>query len=138
MTAIKRTFLFLQNQYQNIIPYAVFGVLTTLVNIVVYWFAAHLLALSVMCSTVLAWGIAVLFAYITNRKWVFHSQAKTSNEILREILSFFTCRIATGIVDLGCMFIFANLLRLDDIITKVGVNFLVIVLNYIASKFFIF
>lgn len=138
MTAIKRTFLFLQNQYQNIIPYAVFGVLTTLVNIVVYWFASHLLALSVMLSTVLAWGIAVLFAYVTNRKWVFHSQAKTSNEILREILSFFTCRIATGIVDLGCMFIFANLLRLDDIITKVGVNFLVIVLNYIASKFFIF
>ena len=138
MTAIKRTFLFLQNQYQNIIPYAVFGVLTTLVNIVVYGFASHLLALSVMLSTVLAWGIAVLFAYVTNRKWVFHSQAKTSNEILREILSFFTCRIATGIVDLGCMFIFANLLRLDDIITKVGVNFLVIVLNYIASKFFIF
>ena len=138
MTAIKRTFLFLQNQYQNIITYAVFGVLTTLVNIVVYWFASHLLALSVMLSTVLAWGIAVLFAYVTNRKWVFHSQAKTSNEILREILSFFTCRIATGIVDLGCMFIFANLLRLDDIITKVGVNFLVIVLNYIASKFFIF
>ena len=138
MTAIKRTFLFLQNQYQNIIPYAVFGVLTTLVNIVVYWFTSHLLALSVMLSTVLAWGIAVLFAYVTNRKWVFHSQAKTSNEILREILSFFTCRIATGIVDLGCMFIFANLLRLDDIITKVGVNFLVIVLNYIASKFFIF
>lgn len=138
MAAIKRTFLFLWNRYKNIIPYAVFGVLTTIVNIVIYWLTAHLMALSVMLSTVLAWGIAVLFAYITNRKWVFHSQAKTSNEILREILSFFTCRIVTGIVDLVGMFIFANLLHLDDIIIKMGVNFLVIVLNYIASKFFVF
>ena len=135
---MRKTLLSLWEKYQDIIPYAVFGVLTTVVNIAVYWFAAHPLALSVMLSTVLAWIAAVLFAYITNRKWVFHSQAETSDEILREILSFFACRLATGVVDWGCMFIFVDLLHLNDVIIKAGANVLVIVLNYIASKLVIF
>lgn len=135
---MKHILILLWNKYRNIILYTVFGILTTILNIAVYWFAAHLLTLSVMLSTVLAWGVAVLFAYITNRKWVFHSQARTSVEILQEALSFFACRIATGIVDWGCMFVFVDLLHLDDIIIKTGVNFLVIVLNYIASRLLIF
>lgn len=125
-------------KYKDIIPYAIFGVLTTAVNITVYWLVAHPLALSVMISTVLAWIVSVLFAYITNRKWVFHSQAEAPDEILKEILSFFACRLATGVVDWGCMFIFVDLLHLNDVIIKAGANVLVIVLNYIASKLVIF
>lgn len=135
---MRKILLSLWEKYQDIVPYAVFGVLTTIVNIAVYWFAAHLLTLSVMLSTVLAWIAAVLFAYITNRKWVFHSQAEMPDEILKEILSFFACRLATGVVDWGCMFIFVDLLHLNDVIIKAGANVLVIVLNYIASKLVIF
>ena len=62
----------LWDKYKDIIPYGVFGVLTTLVNIVSYWIFAHPFGLSVMVSTVLAWILSVLFAYLTNRKWVFH------------------------------------------------------------------
>ena len=125
-------------KYKDIIPYAFFGVLTTIVNMVVYWLAAHPLALSVMVSTVLAWVAAVLFAYVTNRKWVFHSQAEGAQEIVREVVSFFACRLATGVVDWACMFIFVDLLHFNDVIIKAGANVLVIILNYVASKLLIF
>ena len=125
-------------KYKNIIPYAFFGVLTTIVNMVVYWLVAHPLGLSVMVSTVIAWIVAVLFAYVTNRKWVFHSQAESVKEIVREIVSFFACRLATGVVDWVCMFIFVDLLHFSDVIIKACANVLVIILNYVASKLVIF
>lgn len=125
-------------KYKDIIPYAFFGVLTTVVNMVVYWVAAHPLGLSVMVSTVIAWIAAVLFAYVTNRKWVFHSQAQGTKEIVQEIVSFFACRLATGVVDWACMFIFVDLLHFNDVIIKAAANVLVIILNYVASKLVIF
>lgn len=125
-------------KYKDILLYGIFGVLTTVVNIVTYWVAAHPLGLSVMVSTVIAWIVAVLFAYVTNRKWVFHSQAEGTKEIVQEIASFFTCRLATGVVDWTCMFIFVDLLYFNDVIIKAAANVLVIILNYVASKLVIF
>ena len=78
----------LYDKYIAIIPYAIFGVLTTLVNIVAYWIMAHPLNMGVMPSTIVAWVAAVLFAYFTNRKWVFHSEANSTKTIVKEILSF--------------------------------------------------
>ena len=128
----------LYDTYKNILSYIFFGVCTTLVNTVVYWFCAHILDLSIMLSTVSAWILAVLFAYITNRKWVFSSTAKTYDAIIKEVFSFFGCRLATGIVDWSCMFVFVDLLKLHDVTIKFLANMLVIVLNYIASKLIIF
>lgn len=125
-------------KYKDIIPYAIFGVLTTLVNIVAYWLFAHPLRLSVMPSTVMAWICSVLFAYITNRKWVFHSEAMGSAAILKEMISFFACRLLTGVVDWLCMLIFVDLLYWNDMVIKIGANVLVIILNYVASKLVIF
>ena len=125
-------------KYKDILLYGIFGVLTTVVNIVTYWVAAHPLGLSVMVSTVIAWIVAVLFAYVTNRKWVFHSQAEGTKEIVQEIVSFFACRLATGVVDWACMFIFVDLLHFNDVIIKAAANVLVIILNYVASKLVIF
>lgn len=133
-----KKFLNIVTQYQDIILYGIFGVLTTIANIVVYWVAAHPLQLPVMVSTILAWIVAVSLAYVTNRKWVFHSQTESFKDIFREIISFFACRIATGIVDWGCMFIFVDLLHINDVTIKAGANILVILLNYIASKLLIF
>ena len=125
-------------KYKDIIPYAIFGVLTTLVNILAYWLFAHPLRLSVMASTVIAWICSVLFAYITNRKWVFHSEAMGSAAILKEMISFFACRLLTGVVDWLCMLIFVDLLFWNDMVIKVCANILVIILNYVASKMVIF
>lgn len=124
--------------YQDIILYGIFGVLTTLVNIVVYWVMAHPLGMGTMVSTVIAWIAAVLFAYFTNRKWVFHSKAVGANAIMKEIVSFFACRIATGVVDWACMFLFVTVLSFNDVIIKALANILVIILNYVASKLIIF
>ena len=128
----------LYQKYKDVIPYAIFGILTTLVNIVSYWFFAHPLKVAVMPSTLIAWFLAVLFAYLTNRKWVFHSTASSLSEIKKEILSFFVCRLATGVLDWVCMFVFVDLLGFYDVIIKVIANILVIVLNYVASKRVIF
>jgi putative flippase GtrA len=125
-------------KYKDLIPYAVFGVLTTLVNIVGYWILAHPLGLPVMVSTVIAWILSVLFAYLTNRKWVFHSEAKTNKEVLREAVSFFAARLATGIVDWAAMLVFVDMLKLNDVVIKTLANIIVIILNYAASKFLIF
>lgn len=125
-------------KYKDVIPYLFFGVCTTLVNVVAYWVCAHPFNLNTMVSTIIAWVLAVLFAYVTNRKWVFPSEAKTINEILKEMVSFFGCRLATGIVDWACMFVFVEMLGWNDVVIKFAANVLVIVLNYIASKLFIF
>lgn len=125
-------------KYKDTIPYLFFGVCTTLVNIAVYWVCAHPIAFGVMPSTIVAWIAAVLFAYLTNRKWVFHSEAKTSKDIVKEITSFFGCRLATGVFDWLCMFILVTKLAWNDVLVKVIANIIVIVLNYVASKFLIF
>lgn len=66
-----------------------FGVCTTIVNVVAYWIMAHVINVVVMVSTVVAWFTAIRLAYITNRIWVFHSQASTSKEIFKETSAFF-------------------------------------------------
>ena len=122
----------------DVLPYIIFGILTTLVNIISYWVLAHPLGIDTLPSTVIAWVLSVLFAYGTNRTWVFHSTAKTGQAILREMISFFACRITTGLVDWLGMYLFVEICHWDDMIVKIALNVLVIVLNYIASKWLIF
>ena len=128
----------LWERWKDVIAYLFFGVCTTAVNAVVYWICAYPLGWSVSPSTVTAWALAVLFAYVTNRTWVFHSQAHGRAEILRELGAFFSCRIATGVVDWACMFVFVDLLGAPDMAVKILDNVLVVILNYVASKLLIF
>ena len=128
----------LLKKYIDIIPYLFFGVCTTAVNIVSYWVCAHPLSVNTMISTIFAWVLAVCFAYITNRKWVFHSDVMGGSNIIKEAISFFGCRLATGVIDWACMFIFVELFDLNDMIIKIVANVIVIVLNYVASKLFVF
>ena len=125
-------------KFKDVVPYLFFGVCTTLVNIVVYWLSVHILSQSVMTGTIIAWIAAVLFAYLTNRKWVFHSKASTNRDIIKEMSSFFGCRLASGVLDWLLMFFFVDCLKCNDIVIKTISNVVVIVLNYIASKFVIF
>ena len=135
---MKEKISYLLEKYKDVIPYAFFGVLTTLINLVGYWVLAHPLHIPTVPSTVIAWFLAVLFAYVTNRRWVFVSYAHGFSEILKEMISFFTCRLATGVLDTGCMFLFVDVLHFNDVLIKFLANVLVIVLNYVASKLIIF
>lgn len=128
----------LWDKYRDFILYAFFGGMTTLVNTGVFWVCAHPLGLPVVPSSMIAWFLAVLFAYLTNRKWVFHSEAETPREVAKEALTFFLCRIATGILDWVLMWLLVDRLHLNDMVIKVAVNLLVILLNYVASKLLIF
>ena len=125
-------------RYKDLIAYAIFGVLTTLVNVVSYWACSSLLGLGVVPSSVAAWVTAVAFAYATNRKWVFHSQASTRSEIAKEVLSFFAGRLATGFVDWAGMYVAVEVLHQPDVIMKALMNGIVIVLNYLVSKLVVF
>lgn len=125
-------------KYKDVIPYLFFGVCTTAVNVVVYWLFAHVFGVGTMASTLIAWILAVLFAYVTNRKWVFPSKAQTQQEIIRELVSFLGCRIVTGIVDWLGMFVFVEILGLYDVVIKFICNVMVIILNYVASKLIVF
>ena len=128
----------LLEKYKDIIPYLFFGVCTTAVNMIGYWALAYLCNWGIMPSTVAAWFLALILAYVTNRKWVFKSEAKNPAEIIREAGYFFTCRLSTGIVDWGSMFLFVDIFHLNDMFSKLVANFIVILLNYIASKMIIF
>ncbi len=125
-------------KYRDLILYGIFGLLTTLLNTAVYWLCAHPLGMDAVPSTMIAWFVAVLFAYLTNRKWVFHSEAKTGREIGREILSFYLCRLATGVLDWLLMYLLVDRLHWPDLPVKIAVNVIVILLNYVASKLVIF
>lgn len=125
-------------KYQDIFFYLFFGACTTIANIISYAFCTRILNWDTVLSTVIAWLIAVIFAYITNRQWVFHSTAKDYKDISKEFLSFFSCRIATGVLDILIMYIFVTILHFPDIILKAISNILVIILNYAASKLIIF
>ena len=125
-------------KYKDVILYLVFGVFTTVVNIVAYWICVHILGTNVMVGTIVAWALAVFFAYVTNRSLVFHSAATGTQEIVKEIISFFACRIGTGVVDWAIMLILVTILHFNDMIVKILANFIVIVLNFVLSKFVIF
>lgn len=132
---MKDKIILLLKQYREIIAYLIFGVLTTLVNIVVYFVASNLLGVNYLISNFLAWFISVLFAYITNRAYVFES---TSSQFIKEAIKFFGSRLTTGLIDMGLMWLLVSFTPINDILIKILVNIIVIVLNYIFSKLFVF
>ncbi len=133
MNKLKELFL----KYKELILYLFFGGCTTLVNIVSYYICDRM-GISTVISTVIAWILSVVFAYVTNRIYVFESKAIGFNAILKEIISFFTCRLATGIMDLGIMVLFVDLLHFNGLLIKILSNILVVMSNYILSKLVIF
>lgn len=135
---MKDTLTALLLQHKNVILYIFFGGLTTLVNIIIYYFAVSYIKLSMFSSVIIAWILAVLFAYLTNRQWIFKSSKNTQMGIIKECLTFYWYRILTGLLDIVIMWLGVELLALNDIFVKTASNIIVIVLNYLASKFMIF
>ncbi len=125
-------------KYKGFLLYLFFGVITTLVNIIVYDLCLRGLQMSNLFSNIAAWMIAVTFAYVTNRRWVFESRTNQRKEIYKETVSFYCCRLLTGFLDLALMVLFVDFLRLDPMIMKCISNVIVIAVNYIASKQVIF
>ncbi len=120
---------------RELVLYVVFGAFTFFVNLISYFFFADLLGINYLVSNAIAWFLSVLFAYVTNRIWVFESK---SPNILKEMSLFFGGRIFSGVVDMFLMYAFIDLLVFDSTISKIVVQVIVIVLNYIFSKLIVF
>ncbi len=125
-------------KYRGVILYIVFGAMTTLVNMAVYWLCFDVLGIPNVISTVVAWALAVGFAFITNKLWVFDSRSFDGKTLRHEIPAFFGARFLTGLLDVGIMYVTVDVMRWNAIVWKLTSNIIVIILNYIASKLVIF
>lgn len=128
------------NKYKEIIMYLIFGVLTTIVSLVTYYLLTFTIlnpdnALQLQIANIIAWIFSVVFAYVTNRKYVFKSKSK---DILKEVSSFVGGRVATLLMDMLIMFIFVTILNLNDKLFKLISQVVVIIVNYFISKLFVF
>lgn len=126
----------LYQRYREIINYLFFGVLTTVVNYVTYLVMSPFFVLTTV-PTVVAWVLSVLFAYLTNRKYVFCSHS-TGREALKEAGGFVTARVMSGVLDVAIMWVFVDCIGFNDLVIKLLSNVVVVVFNYVASKLVVF
>ncbi|CBL91055.1 MULTISPECIES: GtrA family protein [Leuconostoc] len=125
-------------KYQSFLLYVIFGVLTTIVNIIVFFILYNMLHTGHNIAYVVAWFWAVLFAYLTNRVWVFHSTSTTTASIIKEVWQFYLARVLTGIIGYFILTFGVDLLRQDANIWNIIQNIFVIVSNFVLSKLIIF
>lgn len=131
--------------------YLIFGVLTTVVSwgsyavfeILFGTFISNSIVLSAVAN-VLSWIVAVLFAYITNKLWVFESKSFKGNVVFKELATFVTSRLATGVLEwvgvplLMVIGLNQSILGIEGMVAKIVISVLVVILNYILSKLFVF
>ncbi len=125
------------NKTKEILWYGFFGVLTTLINIISFCLLDKI-GLNTYIANLIAWVISVLFAFITNKLFVFHSKKFSFSVFMRELLSFLFFRVLSLGIDMGGLFVCLDLLHFSKIVSKILVNILVIIANYIFSKLFVF
>ncbi|MGK4178953.1 GtrA family protein [Lapidilactobacillus dextrinicus] len=127
-----------QRGWWKIFTYLFFGGLTTVVNIVVFAICHGIFSWNWQISNSLAWLLSVLFAFVTNKLWVFHSKTATWRALTWEFSKFIIARVASYVIDMGCMYLFINLLSTNDLVAKVITQVVVVVINYFLSKIIIF
>lgn len=134
MTKIKN----LVSKYEEIIGYLIFGGLTTVVNIVVFYLFDSFFEVHYLIANAIAIVVSILFAFFTNKKYVFKSSTPTVQLWLKEFSLFVSFRLLSAIFDMGSMWLLVDGLNLNANVAKVITQFIVVVLNYGFSKFFIF
>ena len=125
------------NKLRSVISYLFFGVLSMVLNIVSFYLFTKM-GINLYISNFIAWFLAVIFAYVTNKIFVFNSLSLSKKTLLKESLLFLLFRVLSLGIDMGLMYTFISVLFIDKIISKVLVNVVVVFVNYIFSKFIIF
>lgn len=130
-------------KYEEVVNYLFFGFLAFIVNMVAYEAGAWVIGANkdepilVAIATAFAWVVSVLFAYWTNHTFVFKSKLK-GKELLSEFISFVGARVATGLLEQVIMYVMTSMMNIDDTLSKVVCNFIVIICNYVFSKLWVF
>lgn len=125
-------------KHADILIYVVFGVLTTIVDFLVYWPLYNILGMSIVLSNTIAWIAAVLFAFLTNKPFVFKSNDWSRRVVFSEFMKFISCRISSWLVQTIILYVTVHWLLLNGNWMKVLSMVLVIILNYLGSKLFVF
>lgn len=125
-------------KYQELIKYLIIGVLTTAINYVVFVILVNAIKMDMHVSNIIAWIVSVIFAYFTNKLFVFESKSFALKVIGKEILSFGAARVFSLLLEEVILYVFVNLLNMNQLIVKLVANVVVIIVNYILSKFIIF
>ncbi len=122
----------------DIISYLFFGGLTTVVNYLVYFPLYNYLHLSGVVSNVIAWCAAVIFAYLTNKPFVFKSHDWSMKTVAPEFSKFVGCRVGSGALETGIIWLTVDYLHWNGNLMKIMVAVLVVILNYVGSKLLVF
>ena len=130
----------LNKNYQEIINYLIVGVLTTIVSLLTYYICVVTIldpnkAIELQIANIISWVCAVLFAFVANKVFVFKSKNKN---LFKEFTSFVSARVLTLLLDMLIMFIMVTALGINDKISKLTVQVVVTILNYVFSKVFVF
>lgn len=125
-------------KYWDIISYLFFGVCTTIVNYIIYLPCYNLLGISATVSNMIAWVVAVAFAYLTNKPFVFKSSDWSRETVIPELTKFVGCRIGSGAAETLILFLAVDLLGWNGNIWKLITQVMVVILNYIGSKLLVF
>jgi len=125
-------------KYEEVIKYLIIGVLTTIINYVIFAILVNGCKLEMHLSNLIAWLISVIFAYFTNKLFVFESKSFKINVIGKEIFSFGLARIFSLLLEEVILYIFVNKLGMEKLIIKLIANVIVVIVNYVLSKFIIF
>lgn len=125
-------------KYKEIISYAFWGILTTLVNYAVFFICVRFFDITYLISNICSWVCAVTFAYVTNKIFVFNSTDWSVTKLKTEVLPFFLERIFSLVVETVMLYVLVDGLSFNSEIMKVFTNLVVIAINYLISKFVIF
>ena len=132
----------LYSNYKEIVNYLIIGVLTTVVSLVSFYLIRIFVftndsQFDIQLANVISWVLAVLFAFVTNKKYVFESKSTGYQKFL-EMIKFYVSRLTTLGVEMFVMWFLTSPLKVDDMISKIIVQFIIVILNYVFSKLFVF
>lgn len=126
------------NRYRDVLLYLIFGGLTTLVNYLIYFPLHHFCALSAALSNIVAWIGAVVFAFLTNKPFVFQSHDWSRAVVLPELGKFIGSRVFSGLLETGYIALTVDVLKWHSLAMKLIASVAVIIINYVASRWLVF
>ncbi|KAF6576090.1 GtrA family protein [Paenibacillus polymyxa] len=123
---------------KELVNYVVFGILTTIINLIIYALFTKVLGADYKLSITVAWLISIIFAFVTNKLYVFKKNNSQLTSLPKEFSLFFLIRLSSLCLDFILMIVLIQNVRMDDFLAKIIVNFIVIAVNYLASKYLVF
>lgn len=131
-------------KHRELSMYLVFGVLTTALNWSIYSVLVKYLGFDINTGNIIAWTVAVVFAFITNKIWVFNSKATSPKLVLKEFVLFLGSRGFSGVIEIGGLPLLVwlgmgqTVFNVEAFLAKIVISFVVIILNFVFSKLIVF